>query len=90
MLSEVLISCSGTRQAAVLLHLTKPPWPERTDNKTFQSAEKTLLSQVDADAFEMNSLCTRVDVVADPAPCRLRALPCLHVLQFRSAEQLFL
>lgn len=67
MLSEFLISCSGTRQAAVLLHLTKPPSPERTDNKTFESAEKPLLSRVNADAFEMNSLCTRADVV-DPAP----------------------
>lgn len=92
MLSEFLISCSGTRQAAVLLHWTKPPSPERTDNKTFKSAEKTLLSRVTADAFEMNSLCTRADVVADPPlpPGRLRALPCVHTLQFRSAEQLFL
>lgn len=78
MLSELLISSSGARQAAVLLHLTKPHPAERT-NKAFQSGKNTLLSLVNADAFGMNPLCTSVGVVAGPAPpaprCELQNLP---------------
>lgn len=97
MLSELLISCSGTRQAAVLLHLTKPHPPERTNNKTFQSAKNTPLSLANADAFEMNSLCVRVGLVAaPPSPhspqhprCELQSSPSVHALHFRSAERPF-
>lgn len=60
MLSELLISGSGRRQAAVLLHLTKPH-PAEWTSRASHSDNSTPLSLENADAFEMNSLCLTLD-----------------------------
>lgn len=93
MLSELLISRSGTRQAAVLLHLTKPHTPERTDNKTFQSSGKTATLTIARWCFlrwiryareSMRWLIPPPGVsLPSPGPS-----PCMHALHLRSVEQL--